>query len=71
MNSSLEGIDPFHSFWYNYDSWREFSYLNEEEKEKIIWWEEMDWKTEQQQGHKGKKEINRIRTLVVNAVIQW
>lgn len=38
MNSSLEDIEAFHSFWYNFDSWREFSYLDEEEKEKAEWY---------------------------------
>ncbi|KAG2460329.1 DNJC2 protein, partial [Polypterus senegalus] len=34
MSSSFEDVDAFYSFWYNFDSWREFSYLDEEEKEK-------------------------------------
>lgn len=38
MNSSFEDVDAFYSFWYNFDSWREFSYLDEEEKEKAEWY---------------------------------
>ena len=38
MNSSFEDIDEFCSFWYNFDSLREFSYLDEEEKEKAEWY---------------------------------
>ncbi|XP_037093241.1 dnaJ homolog subfamily C member 2-like [Pollicipes pollicipes] len=32
--SSRDHVECFYSFWYNFDSWREFSYLDEEEKEK-------------------------------------
>ena len=32
--SSREHVEHFYSFWYGFDSWREFSYLDEEEKEK-------------------------------------
>uniref|UniRef100_A0A8C5S9A2 J domain-containing protein n=1 Tax=Laticauda laticaudata TaxID=8630 RepID=A0A8C5S9A2_LATLA len=38
MNSSFDEVDAFYSFWYNFDSWREFSYLDEEEKEKAEWY---------------------------------
>uniref|UniRef100_A0A8C2H385 DnaJ homolog subfamily C member 2 n=1 Tax=Cyprinus carpio TaxID=7962 RepID=A0A8C2H385_CYPCA len=34
VDASFEEVDNFYSFWYNFDSWREFSYLDEEEKEK-------------------------------------
>lgn len=26
-------VEKFYSFWYEYDSWREYSYLDEEDKE--------------------------------------
>ncbi|GBP04969.1 DnaJ homolog subfamily C member 2 [Eumeta japonica] len=29
-----EDVDRFYSFWYDFKSWREFSYLDEEDKEK-------------------------------------
>ena len=32
--SPFEDVDNFYSFWYDFDSWREFSYLDEEAKEK-------------------------------------
>ena len=34
MTSSFEEVDNFYAFWYDFDSWREYSYLDEEEKEK-------------------------------------
>lgn len=33
-NSTRAEVNHFYSFWYNFQSWREFSYLDEEEKEK-------------------------------------
>ena len=32
--SSREEVEAFYDFWYNFESWREFSYLDEEEKDK-------------------------------------
>jgi len=34
MESTREEVDAFYSFWYNFESWREFSYLDEEDKDK-------------------------------------
>lgn len=28
-----EKVEQFYSFWYDFDSWREYSYLDEEDKE--------------------------------------
>ena len=33
-DSSREHVESFYDFWYNFESWREFSYLDEEEKDK-------------------------------------
>lgn len=33
-NSSREEVENFYSFWYNFKSWREYSYLDEEDKER-------------------------------------
>lgn len=32
--SSREHVESFYDYWYNFESWREFSYLDEEEKDK-------------------------------------
>jgi len=32
--STIEEVDNFYNFWYNFNSWREYSYLDEENKEK-------------------------------------
>ncbi|XP_056429472.1 dnaJ homolog subfamily C member 2 [Hyla sarda] len=70
MNTSIEDVDAFYSFWYNFDSWREFSYLDEEEKEKAECRDERRWIEKQNRAARAqrkKEEMNRIRTLVDNA----
>ncbi|KAK2496815.1 hypothetical protein MC885_003897 [Smutsia gigantea] len=52
---------------YNFDSWREFSYLDEEEKEKAECRDERRWIEKQNRATRAqrkKEEMNRIRTLV-------
>jgi len=34
MESTRDEVDKFYKFWYDFDSWREYSYLDEEDKEK-------------------------------------
>ncbi|XP_076862935.1 dnaJ homolog subfamily C member 2 [Brachyhypopomus gauderio] len=68
--SSFEEVDHFYSFWYNFDSWREFSYLDEEEKEKAECRDERRWIEKQNRASRAqrkKEEMNRIRTLVDTA----
>ncbi|XP_063304213.1 dnaJ homolog subfamily C member 2 isoform X2 [Pelobates fuscus] len=70
MKTSIEDVDSFYSFWYNFDSWREFSYLDEEEKEKAECRDERRWIEKQNRAARAqrkKEEMNRIRTLVDNA----
>ncbi|XP_058264509.1 dnaJ homolog subfamily C member 2 [Hemibagrus wyckioides] len=70
LDSSFEEVDNFYSFWYNFDSWREFSYLDEEEKEKAECRDERRWIEKQNRASRAqrkKEEMNRIRTLVDTA----
>uniref|UniRef100_A0AAQ5XHI0 J domain-containing protein n=1 Tax=Amphiprion ocellaris TaxID=80972 RepID=A0AAQ5XHI0_AMPOC len=70
IESSFEEVDNFYSFWYNFDSWREFSYLDEEEKEKAECRDERRWIEKQNRASRAqrkKEEMNRIRTLVDTA----
>ena len=63
-------VDSFYSFWYSFDSWREFSYLDEEDKEKAgDKWErrEIDKINKAQRKEKKADETKRIRKLVDNA----
>merc|ERR1739838_421095 len=68
--SSREDVDRFYSFWYDFDSWREYSYLDEEDKEKAgDKWErrEIDKINKAQRKEKKADETKRIRKLVDNA----
>lgn len=66
-NSPRELVEKFYAFWYEFDSWREFSYLDEEEKEKGADREERRWIEKQNKVARAKlkkEEMARIRTLV-------
>lgn len=66
-NTSRGKVEEFYSFWYNFDSWREFSYLDEEEKEKGQDRDERRWIEKQNKVtrlKRKKEEMARIRTLV-------
>jgi len=66
-NSLREEVESFYSFWYDFESWREFSYLDEEDKEKGQDREERRWIEKQNKIlriKRKKEEMSRIRTLV-------
>jgi len=69
-SSSRDHVDHFYSFWYDFDSWREYSYLDEEDKEKASdKWErkEMERINKAQRLERKKDESKRMRKLVDNA----
>ncbi|KAK3579078.1 hypothetical protein CHS0354_029938 [Potamilus streckersoni] len=69
-NSSYDEVNHFYSFWYEFDSWREFSYFDEEEKEKGENRDERKWIEKQNKvarQKRKKEEMARIRQLVDNA----
>ncbi|XP_068620108.1 dnaJ homolog subfamily C member 2 [Battus philenor] len=66
-DSSREYVEKFYAFWYEFDSWREFSYLDEEEKERGADREERRWIEKQNKAARAKlkkEEMARIRSLV-------
>lgn len=68
--ATREQVDKFYKFWYDFESWREYSYLDEEDKEKGSDREERRWiekNNKIQRADKKKEEMRRIRKLVDNA----
>lgn len=66
-DSTREQVERFYAFWYEFDSWREFSYLDEEEKERGQDREERRWIEKQNKAARAKlkkEEMARIRSLV-------
>ena len=66
-DSSIDEVNRFYGFWFEFDSWREFSYLDEEEKEKGENREERRWielQNKSQRKEKKKEEMTRIRRFV-------
>ncbi|XP_017486200.1 PREDICTED: dnaJ homolog subfamily C member 2 [Rhagoletis zephyria] len=66
-NSKREHVEEFYSFWYEFKSWREFSYLDEEDKEKGQDRDERRWIEKENKAlriKRKKEEMMRIRALV-------
>ena len=67
---SREDVDKFYKFWYAFESWREYSYLDEEDKESGSDRDERRWiekNNRVQRAERKKEEMKRIRSLVDNA----
>lgn len=65
--STRAHVDHFYNFWYDFESWREFSYLDEEDKDKGQDREERRWIEKQNKTvriKRKKEEMTRIRALV-------
>lgn len=66
-NASREHVEKFYNFWYSFESWREYSYLDEEDKDKGQDREERRWIEKQNKSiriKRKKEEMSRIRSLV-------
>merc|ERR1719215_1788031 len=69
-NSTFADINELYGFWYEFDSWREFSYKDEESKETATDRDERRWIDKQNKAARlklKKEEVIRIRKLVDNA----
>lgn len=67
MFSTRNQVDDFYHFWFDFDSWREYSYLDEEDKEKGQSREERRWIEKQNKAQRAKlkkEEMARIRSVV-------
>lgn len=66
-DSERAHVEWFYDFWYDFQSWREYSYLDEEDKEKGQDRDERRWIDKQNKTmrlKKKKEEMARIRQLV-------
>lgn len=68
--STFEEVNKFYGFWYDFDSWRQYSYLDEENKETAADRDERRWIDKQNKAERAKRkkeEVARLRQLVDNA----
>ncbi|XP_043279849.1 dnaJ homolog subfamily C member 2 [Venturia canescens] len=66
-NTSRDQVERFYSFWYEFESWREYSYLDEEDKESGQDRDMRKWiekKNKATRAKRKKEEMARIRSLV-------
>ncbi|EDW79969.1 uncharacterized protein Dwil_GK12316, isoform B [Drosophila willistoni] len=66
-NAKREEVERFYNFWYDFKSWREFSYMDEEDKEKGQDRDERRWIEKENKAariKRKKEEMTRIRALV-------
>ncbi|PSN53345.1 DnaJ subfamily C member 2 [Blattella germanica] len=67
-SSQRDQVEKFYCFWYNFRSWREYSYLDEEEKDQALVREERRWIERLNKAVLAKlkkEEMSRIRTLIL------
>ncbi|XP_017135366.1 dnaJ homolog subfamily C member 2 [Drosophila miranda] len=67
VDAKREEVERFYNFWYDFKSWREFSYLDEEDKEKGQDRDERRWIEKENKAariKRKKEEMSRIRDLV-------
>lgn len=70
VDAPRDQVERFYSFWYNFESWREYSYLDEDEKDKGQDRDERRYIDKQNKAARAKmkkEEMTRIRNLVDTA----
>lgn len=68
-DTNEDDVSDFYAFWYDFDSWREYSYFDEEEKEKgedRYERREIDKRNKDMRKQRKKDEMQRLRRLVDN-----
>ncbi|KAJ1648320.1 Zuotin [Coemansia erecta] len=70
-NSDREAVESFYQFWYNFDSWRSFEYLDKENVDGGSNRDDKRWiegKNRKERAARKKEDIQRLLTLVDNAM---
>ncbi|KAJ2725997.1 Zuotin [Coemansia sp. Benny D115] len=70
-SSAREDVEHFYSFWYSFDSWRSFEYLDKENVDGGSNRDDKRWiesKNKKERATRKKEDIQRVRNLVDNAV---
>ncbi|OQR69088.1 dnaJsubfamily C member 2-like [Tropilaelaps mercedesae] len=70
-DATEDEVNEFYNFWYSFESWREYSYLDEDDKEKGENRDERRWIDRENRAQRQKlkrDETKRIRQLVDNAM---
>ena len=68
-SDEIDYVNDFYNFWYDFKSWREYSYLDEEERDKADCKEErryLDKLNKQERVRRKKEEMTRMRQIVDN-----
>jgi len=67
-NTPYEDVEEFYSFWRNFASWRDFSFLDEYDPETAEYREEKRWM--ERQNKKIKEKAKREETARINRLIE-
>eukprot|EP01135_Chromosphaera_perkinsii_P003277 Nk52_evm52s239 gene=Nk52_evmTU52s239 len=71
METPFEEVEQFYNFWYDFQSWREFSYLDEEDTKNAECREEKRWldrKNKTERTRRKKEDNARLIELVENLI---
>ena len=75
INSTFEDINNFYGFWYEFDSWREFSYQDEENKETATDRDERRWIDKENKANRLKLKKAEVRILNLKSewgpIVEW
>ncbi|KAG9291541.1 hypothetical protein G9A89_021960 [Geosiphon pyriformis] len=72
INTTKEDLEAFYDFWYNFDSWRSFEYLDKEDADSTDNRDDkryLERKNKTERTKRKKDDIARLRKIVDNALL--